>query len=274
MGPCGRSLCLTASRHSAYSKAMADQISSNESIPLLASWGWGDRVMCPSWYIDDRHKQMQNLRWRSAIAIERDFAQLLEFVGPSNANLRCSSSRILALLVRTCIEIESCFKSILDENGVSKSKQKRISEFRSVEKSHSLSQFNAKIHGWHPSEKVFTPFERWSNLNDINPGDAPNWHRDYGKVKHNVLELERYATFDNLCQAICAFHILLISQFGFDNWGPSRGSVGFHNAPEYQCAVGDIVEIRFPNKVECRVIFDLPRNWEYSSRNFDYAAIS
>jgi hypothetical protein len=251
---------------------MCTQLNLSKAVPLLASWGWDERVLAPTsnpnWGAgSERFIQLQNLRYATAYAIDRDFQSLLEFVAPSCENTGCFSPRILALLIRVCVEVESCFKSILSENEVASSKQRNINDFSVTENSHSLSKFRTKIHGWHEVDHFFSPFDGWSDLSD----HSPTWYQAYGKAKHNVLEARQYATFGNLCDALSGLHVLLVGQFGLSGWGPSRGGLPFHYAPEYECVIGNTVEVRFPEKQNCRVVYELPRAWTYDTEMFEYS---
>jgi len=252
---------------------MGQQVATKTAIPLLASWGWDDRIQAPTSKVIENHKTLQNLRWEAATTIDREFKDVLQFVAPSCDNFHCHSSRIAMLFIRTCVEIESCFKSILSENHVSKNRQKNISDFSRVELSHSLSRFSARIHGWHQPSFTFLPFQDWTSAVNLADGKAPSpsWYKAYGKVKHNILETHKYGTFENLCHAIAGLHALLVSQFGHDGWGPNRGSIGFYHAPEYECVVGDVVEVRFPPREECRIIYDLPKTWDFQIEPFNYS---
>lgn len=250
---------------------MANQITLKTAVPLLATWGSDDRIQAASSNpmadpTPKKHLQLQAIRWSTAIAIDRDFEELLQYIAPSDKNLSCHSSRVLALLIRVCVEIESCFKSILSNNNVSESKQKNICYFSVVENSHSLSRFKTRIHGWREDDIFFTPFEEWDN----NSCKSPKWYQAYSKVKHNALDARKYATFGNLCLAISGLHVLLVSQFGRNGWGPSRGGIPWYSAPEYECSVGATIEVRFPLKSECKVIYDLPRVWNYDIAPFEY----
>lgn len=251
---------------------MDKQIIKKTAVPLLASWGWNDHIQAPSTKTSEEHKALQNLRWETATAIDRDFREILQFVAPSCENFGCHSARIVMLLVRVCIEIESCFKSVLSENGVSRRRQNNIKDFAVVERSHTLSRYAVKIHGWRQPSFTFHPFKSWESVSGAGETtlSSPSWYCAYGKVKHNILEADGYGTFENLCLAISGLHVLLLSQFGRDDWGPNRGSVSFYHAPEYECVVGDVVEVRFPPKDECHVVYDLPRTEDYQTESFNY----
>lgn len=254
---------------------MNSQIVKITAVPLLTSWAGNDRVFAPSTHRErklDDYIKLQELRWEAAKVIDSEFSELLQFVSPSKGNFKSHSPRISMLFIKVCVEIESCFKSILSKNSVSNNRQKNIGHFSMVEQSHSLSKFSVRIHGWHQQDQVFRPFEAWAcepKSSDMSVPSLP-WYSAYGSLKHNILETEKYGTFENLCYAICGLHALLVSQFGLNGWGPNRGSIGWHHAPEFECVIGDVVEVRFPKKDECRVVYDLPRTWEYEVKAFDY----
>lgn len=250
-------------------------MSTMKAVPLLAAWGWGDEVQAASTHPCRKYKDfvdLQRKRYAAAIAIDRQFSELSEFVSLSSGNFGCHSSRVSMLFVVICMEIESCFKSILSENCVSKSKQKNIEDFSVVEQSHSLSAFKARFHGWIGNEQVFEPFAPWAYCPKLSDSTKPTlpWYSAYGKLKHNTLQSDKYGTFENLCTAMSALHILLVSQFGYTGWGPARSSIGWKSESLFSCEIGNNVEVRFPDKAQCRVVYDLPRTWSYDVEPFGY----
>jgi len=255
---------------------MIKQIQLQKAVPLLASYGWDDKFFAPSTHPESKHssvqhKRLQSRRWEVVNAIDKDFSELMQFVSPSEDNLSCHSSRISALLVRVCIELESCFKSVLAENAsLQNSNRTNIRDYEAIERSHSLSSYSFRIHGWWQEDKVFNPFSEWRSP-DASQQSLP-WYTAYGRTKHNILDANKYATFEILCLALGGLHIALVSQFGTNFWGPNRSGASWAYDPEFECVIGDNIEVRLPPKIECRVVYDLPRSWDYRIGKYDYCS--
>lgn len=144
---------------------------------------------------------------RAFFIILKDFINLLDFIEPADKNLSTYSFRVHELLSRTCVEIEANLVAILTENGYSKSEDWDMRDYKKVDASHRLSEYEVKFPVWKGEQNIRKPFEAWKD------NSALPWWKAYTKTKHKRhFEFEQ-ATFSSLTDAICGLVALLHSQF-------------------------------------------------------------
>lgn len=93
--------------------------------------------------------------------IVKDLRELFDYVEPADVNLSCFSFRIHSLLLRACIEVEANCKAILQENKYDprkKSDKWSMTEYRNIERSHRMSEFQVQLPHWHGHNEVRSPF--------------------------------------------------------------------------------------------------------------------
>ena len=76
---------------------------------------------------------------RAFSVLQKDFVTLLDFIEPAYVNQPCYSYRIHELLMRTCIEIEANCRAIFSENGITKTDDLTMADYKKLKKSHRLS---------------------------------------------------------------------------------------------------------------------------------------
>src|SRR3990167_11160714 len=152
------------------------------------------------------------------LLLQKDFINLLDYIEPSNTNLKTYSFRIHELFVRSCIEIESFCRTILKENsyGREDKKEMRMDDYKKLEKSHMLSEYQIKPQRWEGDKSIYRPFESWKNEGSL------DWYKAYHSVKHNPHNDFREANFKNLINAICGVAVLLSSQFYTEDFSSDR----------------------------------------------------
>ena len=95
---------------------------------------------------------------RGFLALQRDIRSLFEFIHPSDDNLGTYSEHIGVLLVRACFEVETNLKAILRENGYTSTKEYwNMADYKKVERSHRLSQYEAQIPEWVGANDIVRP---------------------------------------------------------------------------------------------------------------------
>ena len=144
---------------------------------------------------------------RSYYTLERDFVRLLEFVEPTDSNLHVFSIRMYELLLRACTEVEANCKAILTANGYQEAGKWSISDYRKINESSRLSDYELRVIGWRQPPRVFRPLADWANDNS-----AP-WYRAYNAVKHDRHREFEQANLENTINAIAAVRAILFSQF-------------------------------------------------------------
>lgn len=222
-----------------------------------------------SWaYIVDERYATDGMNYlQSYRLIEKDIINLFEYIEPSDINLKTYSHRIHSLIIRLCIEIESNFKAILDDNCYSRNGDLDMNDYKKIYKTHRLSSYAVKIKNWSGEKFIYRPFESWDvNLPDISKKSL-NWYRSYHAIKHNKHKEFELANLENLILAASGLIVLLCSQFGKADLSDSAETLsvcsGAYKDDGFSHCQSNIFKIKFPN--------DFPNNEKY---DFDWSVLS
>lgn len=179
---------------------------------------------------------------RAFLIILKDFKSLLDYIEPADTNLPTYSFRIHELLLRVCIEIEANFVAILKENGYSKAGDWNMSDYKKVNVTHRLSDYEVKLPVWNGVSNIRKPFEDW------NTDSRLSWWNAYNKTKHNRHTEFEKATFENLSNAMCALIALLSSQFKDNDFTPTDMGLSIGGGPKdgMESTIGGYFRIKYP----------------------------
>lgn len=176
--------------------------------------------------------------------IQKDMVELFDYVEPDDINLSTYSYRIHELIVRVCIEVEANFKAILSENKYPNTGRWTIADYRKIEQSHFLSQYEVRLPVWRNGAKVFRPFAEWTGIG------KPGWYDEYHAIKHDRHMEFTKANLDNLLQAVSGLVAVLSAQFLTGCFGDTYSLCGdFGPGDGYEDAVGGYFKVRFPSNV-------------------------
>ncbi len=185
---------------------------------------------------------------RAFLLIQKDIFELFNFIEPSDINLKTFSHRIHELLLRTCVEIEANCTAILRENGYTRSGDWNMSDYKKIEESHYLSQYEVKIPNWDGLKGIRKPFDNWNSINGSTKGSL-NWYQSYNHTKHDRHLNFKEANFENLMDAVCGLSALLASQF-LDNDFSFNSSPITGNFAEihdgYEDSIGGFFRVKYP----------------------------
>lgn len=222
-------------------------------------------------YVVDREYSKNPEHYTRAFSIiQADLIKLFEFIEPADINSSTYSFRIHELLMRTCIEVETNFKAILQENiftpvykGGDRKGQPRlentwnIDDFKIVNKTHHLDNYEVELPFWKGEKGVKRPFENWK-INQPLP-----WYQAYNQSKHDRQNRFHEANLENLLSAFSGLFVLLSSQFrteSFSTGGQSLGiSVDSYFAGEF--GLGGFLMIKFPDNWTEEEMYDF--DWSY-----------
>jgi hypothetical protein len=183
--------------------------------------------------------------------IQKDLQHLFTFVEPSDINLKTYSFRIYELFFRTCVEIETNFKAILSENGyLLKENGGSISDYKLVNKTHHLSEYEISIPYWKGEFSKVKPFEKFSFIKEGKVGkeSTPPWHDAYTRVKHDRQVNFEQANMQNLISAVCGLVALLSSQFYNEDFTNRESSILLEGPNDgMESAIGGYFRVKFPN---------------------------
>jgi hypothetical protein len=150
---------------------------------------------------------------RAFKVIEKDMLELFDYVEPADQNEDCYSFRMHELLMRTCIEVEANCKAILNENKYHKKGDLDMNDYKKLNATHKLSEYEVKFTVWRGTSNVRRPFSAWAS------GNTLAWYQAYNAAKHDRHNEFERANFANVLQTISALVVLLSSQFYTKDFG-------------------------------------------------------
>ena len=170
-----------------------------------------NKAMKPSdfYFEDERYANDRSMLCRSYKILENDLKVLFEYVEPCDNNLHTTSFRLYELLLRSCTELETNCKRILEANGYNLGSCPSMSDYCKVEYATKLSEYEAVLDYWRPNRRVLKPFENWSTSQSL------SWYQAYNQVKHDRQVNFEKACLDNVINAVAGVLIILNSQFDF-----------------------------------------------------------
>lgn len=181
---------------------------------------------------------------RAYLLLQKDFLNLLDYIEPSDTNLKTYSFRIHELLSRVCIEIEANFKAVLLENGYSKKSDLNMDDYKKINHSHKLSKYRVKFPVWNGNKSIRNPFSNWENNKGL------SWWRAYNNSKHNRQSEFKDASFLNLTDAIAALTIVIASQFWtyefYKNSPTYLITDNSYQVDDFNETTGDYFRIKYP----------------------------
>lgn len=209
---------------------------------------------------------------RAFLLLLKDTQELFDYVEPADNNLACYSYRIHALLLRACVEVEANCKAILKENGYSKSGDWNMVDYKKVELTHLLSQYQVQVPNWSGTASLRNPFAAWGSS-----GTLP-WYQAYNTTKHDRHTEFQQATFEHLIDAVCGLLVLLSSQFATNDFSPEPG-YELREGPDdgFESGIGRYFRVHFPQSFPPELRYDF--NWQQLKlevdpfQMFDYSTV-
>ncbi|QQS11867.1 MAG: hypothetical protein IPK81_20370 [Rhodospirillales bacterium] len=188
----------------------------------------------------------------------KDLQDLCEFVEPADANIDTYSYRIHGLLMRVCIEVEANWTAILRENGYEKEKNLTVADYKKIEATHRLSEYEIQVATWTGRKVHYTPFRAWGT------GGPLVWYQRYNSSKHDRQGNFQKATFGTLIESICGLLALLSAQFHVQDFDPGPDLLALEGggSPDgYELGIGGGFFVKFPTSwpLADRYSFDVDR---------------
>lgn len=201
---------------------------------------------------------------RAFLLIQKDLLGLFDYIEPSDANSKTHSFRVHELLLRTCVEVEANCKAILRENGYQRSDDKdwSMSDYKKVEQSHYLSQFEVKISNWLGQDSCRKPFFNWSS------GGSLPWYQAYNSTKHDRHSNFEKANFRNLIDAVCGLSAIMASQFWHHDFAPSDWGLSIGGPNDgFESSIGRFFRIKYPQNIQEDERYDF--DWQQLNQEHD-----
>jgi len=209
---------------------------------------------------------------RAFLLLLKDIQELFDYVEPADNNLACYSYRIHALLLRACVEVEANCKAILKENNYRKSGDWNMGDYKKVERTHLLSQYEVEIPNWTGKAALRKPFSAWGSNSTL------RWYDAYNTTKHDRHNEFQRATFENLLDAACGLLVLLSSQFATNDFSPGPGCLLLEGPNDgFESGIGGYFRVHFPENFPPELRYDF--DWQKLKleadpfQMFDYATV-
>ncbi len=214
--------------------------------------GYSDRA----YIIDKGYAKNPEHYTRAFLIIQEDILKLFQYIEPADQNHFTYSFRIHELLMKICVEVETNFKAILQENtftptykngkraGTNRpSTDWNINDFMLINKTHHLDKYIIELPVWNGQSNIRRPFEKWHN-NEMLP-----WYKAYNSSKHDRINNFTEANFEHLIDAFCGLFALLSSQFRLDSFepGPDYYETSGYNYYGGGFGIGKYLIVDFPD---------------------------
>jgi hypothetical protein len=133
-------------------------------------------------------------------------------------------------------------------------------DYKKIEQSHYLSQYEVKVPNWLGSAGIRSPFSAWASSGSL------GWYSAYNNTKHDRHLNFRQANFENLIDAVAGLSALLASQFLFNDFSPEGISLcGGGPRDGFDPSIGGFFRLKYPTNVPDAEKYD----FEYSDIDFN-----
>lgn len=188
---------------------------------------------------------------RSFLLLQQDLIELFTYIEPSDTNSNCYSFRIHSLLLRACIEVEANCKTILIENGYPQNDYMNMNDYKKIEHTHLLSQYEVLIPYWNGTKSVRKPFEAWGTASKL------PWYSAYNATKHDKYQNFKEAKFDYLLDAVCGVLVLLSSQFETNDFSTGNTLLAVDYPRDgMESGIGGYFRVKFPQNWPTELRYD------------------
>jgi hypothetical protein len=137
--------------------------------------------------------------------------ELFQTVEPDSANAAVYGHRIRELLLLACMEVESSWKAVLEENGYTNTSRRfTTNDYVKLLGPMMLDSYHLSLQAY-TAYPAFCPFAGWDKLN---PTSSLNWYNAYNQTKHDRERNLWCGTLDNAIRAVGATVAMFYAQFG------------------------------------------------------------
>lgn len=188
---------------------------------------------------------------RSYLLVQNSLLELFEFIEPAENNRKVFSLKLRELLLRSCTEFESNCKSILRANKYTSKKEKdwNIKDYKKINTSHFLSDYEIELPLWVGNGKVRKPFYKWGE------GKSLEWYDAYNSSKHDRANQLDQASLENAIDSVCGLLVILSAQYYIETFSGPDYLIATRVPSDYEVAIGNYFRIKFPT---------IPNNQRYN----------
>ena len=148
-----------------------------------------------------------------------DLAEVFKVVAPHSKQFSVYGHAIRNIIILACTELDARMQNILVSNGVqSIGKYFEMLDYYKLKDSLKLDEYELSFYRY-GDLGTFSPFSTWENDEQL------KWYKAYNQIKHNREKHFAEAKLFNAINAIMAYAIILIAQYGYRNdlWNETVG---------------------------------------------------
>jgi len=150
-----------------------------------------------------------------------DMAEVFKVVAPHYQQRSVYGHAIRNIIILACTELDARMQSILANNGVSPDgKYFEMKDYFKLKGPLKLDEYELSFYRY-GDLGTFSPFSTWENNEQL------YWYQAYNHIKHNREKHFAEAKLFNAINAIMAYAIILIAQYGYRNdlWRETVGKI-------------------------------------------------
>jgi hypothetical protein len=175
------------------------------------------------WYKDlpiDCFQEYSNQLRQLEIILD-DIAEVFKVVAPHCKQFSVYGHAIRNIIILACTELDARMQSILVNNGVKPiGKHYEMKDYFKLKDVLKLDEFELSFHRY-SDLGTFSPFSKWESDEQL------YWYQAYNHIKHNRERHFAEAKLFNAINALMAYAIILIAQYGYRNdlWRETIGKI-------------------------------------------------
>lgn len=150
-----------------------------------------------------------------------DMAEVFKVVAPHSKQRSVYGHAIRNIIILACTELDARMQSILANNGVEPiGKYFEMKDYFKLKEVLKLNEYELSFYRY-CDLGTFSPFSTWGNDEQL------YWYQAYNHIKHNREKHFAEAKLFNAINAIMAYAIILIAQYGYRNnlWRETVGKI-------------------------------------------------
>lgn len=168
-----------------------------------------DIITCP---VTDSDLATIAISRSQLLALARQLDRICQTVHPIDKTFESYGHDIRNLLILSCTEVESQWRSILIANGVSKKNGRfNTEDYVKLVPAMRLNEYGVTFPSWPWLDAIF-PFRKWRTAGK--PTQDLEWYDAYNSVKHDRENSFSAATLRRALESVSACYIMLIAQYG------------------------------------------------------------
>lgn len=166
------------------------------------------------------HNEYSNQLRQLEIILD-DIEEVFKVVAPHSNQFSVYGHAIRNIIILACTELDARMQSILVSNGLqSIGRHFEMLDYYKLKEALKLDEYELSFYRY-GDLGTFSPFSTWESNEQL------KWYKAYNNIKHNREKHFAEAKLFNAINAVMAYAIILIAQYGYRNdlWGETVGKI-------------------------------------------------